>query len=90
MGGFPSWPSFWNTLYRAGRDHCNADMMSRLPDMGELCRGYRVGVKIEVTMWGCNFCVRKQDKFEKEVDDVVPLVVRDNFISLNILVTKKW
>ena len=32
-------------LYRAGRDH--ADGMSRLPDMVELCRGYKAGVKIE-------------------------------------------
>ena len=31
-------------------------------------------------MWGCRFCVRMQDKwgkFEEEVDDVVPLVVRE-------------
>ena len=31
-------------------------------------------------MWGCHFCVRMQDtwgKFEEEVDDVVPLVVRE-------------
>ena len=34
-------------LYRAGRDHGNVDGMSRLPDMGELCRGYKGGVKIE-------------------------------------------
>ena len=34
-------------LYRAGRDHGNADGMSRLPDMVELCRGYKAGVKIE-------------------------------------------
>ena len=38
-------------LHRAGRDHGNADGMSRLPDMVELCRGYKAGVKIEVTMW---------------------------------------
>ena len=42
-------------LYRAGRDHGNADGMSRLPDMVELCRGYKAGVKIEVTMWGVSF-----------------------------------
>ena len=29
-------------LYRAGRDHSNADGMSRLHDMVELCRGYKV------------------------------------------------
>ena len=34
-------------LYRAGRVHGNADGMSRLPDMVELCRGYKAGVKIE-------------------------------------------
>ena len=39
-------------------------------------------------MWECRFCVRMQDKFEEEVDDVVPLAVWENFISVNILVTK--
>ena len=34
-------------LYRAERDHGNADGMSRLSDMWELCSGYKVGVKIE-------------------------------------------
>ena len=31
-------------------------------------------------MWGCRFCVRMQNKwgkFEEEVDDVVPLAVRE-------------
>ena len=30
-------------------------------------------------MWGCRFCVRMQKwgKLEKEVDDVVPLAVRE-------------
>ena len=68
-------------LYRAGRDHGNADGMSRLPDMVELCRGYKAGVKIEeLPCGGCRFCVRMQDKwgkFEEEVDDVVPLAVRE-------------
>ena len=53
-------------LHRPGRDHGNADGMSRLPDMVELCRGYKAGVKIEVTMWGCQFNVRMQDKLEEE------------------------
>ena len=68
-------------LYRAGRDHGNADGMSRLPDMVELCRGYKAGVKIEeLPCGGCRFCGRMQDKwgrFEEEVDDVVPLAVRE-------------
>ena len=34
-------------LYRAGRDHGNAHGMSWLPDMGELCRVYKAGVKTE-------------------------------------------
>ena len=33
-------------LYIAGRDHDNADGLSRLPDMGELCKDYESGVKI--------------------------------------------
>ena len=68
-------------LYRAGRDHGNVDGMSRLPDMVELCRGYKAGVKIEeLPCGGCRFCGRMQDKwgkFEEEVDDVVPLAVRE-------------
>ena len=68
-------------LYRAGRDHGNADGMSRLPDMVELCKGYKAGVKIEeLPCGGCRFCVMMQDKcgkFEEEVDDVVPLTVRE-------------
>ena len=55
--------------------------MSRLPDMGELCKGYKAGVKRDdLTMWGCCFCVRVQDKwvkFVEEVDDVVPLAPND-------------
>ena len=40
-------------LYRAGRDHGNADGMSRLP---ELCMGYKTGVKIEeLPCGGCRF-----------------------------------
>ena len=34
-------------LYRAGRDHGNADGMSPLPDMVELCRGYKAGEQTE-------------------------------------------
>ena len=78
-------------MYRAGRHHGKADGMSWLPDMGVLCRGYRAVVKIEeLPRAGCHFCVRMLDKFQEKVDDVVPLAVQDNFISLNILVIKKW
>ena len=34
-------------LYRAGRDHGNADGMSRVPYVVELCMGYKAGVKME-------------------------------------------
>ena len=39
-------------LYKAGRDRGIADGMSRLPDMGELCRGYKTGVNIEELPYG--------------------------------------
>ena len=39
-------------LYRVGMDHGNADGMSRLADMVELCRGYKAGVKLEELPWG--------------------------------------
>ena len=59
-------------LYRAGRDHGNADKMPHLPDMVELCRGYKAGIKIEeLPCVGCRFCstflsdvLRKQRSLE--------------------------
>ena len=39
-------------LYRAGRDHCNAHGISRLPDMVDLCRGYKAGVKKKILCGG--------------------------------------
>ena len=79
QGGLRNWKNNdMELLYRAGRDHGNAYGMSRLPDMVELCRGYKGGSKSRrVTMWGCRFCVRLQAKFEEEVNDLVPLAVRE-------------
>ena len=42
-------------LYRAGRDHGDADGISRLPGMGELCSGYKAEVKIEKIPCGVSF-----------------------------------
>ena len=46
---------YMELLYRVGRDHGNADGMSRLPDMVELCRGYKEVVKIEELPCGVSF-----------------------------------
>ena len=48
-------------LYRAGRDHGNAYGMFRLPDMVELCRGYKAGVKIEELPCGGGVSVLCED-----------------------------
>jgi hypothetical protein len=67
-------------LHRAGRHHGNADVLSRTGDLEEACDCYRAGS--DPTMLpcgGCNYCTRvhKQwQRFDDDVDDVVPLAVR--------------
>ena len=62
--------------HRAGRDHGNADALSRLVDQGQ-CREYRVGTRLDqLPCGGCTYCKRAQDNwgsFCEQVDEVVPL-----------------
>ena len=66
--------------FRPGREHGNADGLSRIPMKHRLCRDYKPGVELEqLPCGGCKFCTRIQEKwgaFEEEVDDVVPLAIR--------------
>jgi predicted aspartyl protease len=65
--------------YRAGRDHGNADALSRLP-REEGCMDFRAGVRLgELPCGGCKYCTRAQDNwgaFLENVDDAVPLVAQ--------------
>ena len=63
--------------HRAGKDHVNADGLSRIPDAVDLCNCYLIGSRVEyLPCGGCKFCVRAHgqwDRFRNDVDDVVPL-----------------
>ena len=66
--------------HRAGVKHCNADGLSRIPEELDQCSCYEAGKDVtSLPCGGCAYCIKlhsQWDKFEKEVDYVVPLVVR--------------
>ena len=67
-------------VYRPGKDHVNADGLSRIPDPLVQCTYYSYGYDVQdLPCRGCNYCVRANeqwDRFHDEVDDIVPLAVR--------------
>ena len=67
-------------LHRSGRKHTNADGLSRIPDRLPQCNCYEEGKEIKtLPCGGCSFCQRCQlqwERFELDVDDVVPIAVR--------------
>ena len=68
-------------VYRPGKQHVNADALSRLSDERNDCPEYRPGRDISTlpcSRFGeeCRYCRRAHDqwtRFEEEVDDVIPL-----------------
>ena len=66
--------------HRSGTKHCNADGMSRIPEK-DTCDCYVAGQRVEtLPCGGCDYCQRVHTqwaRFEDEVDDVVPITVRD-------------
>ena len=67
-------------VHRPGKDHVNADGLSRIPDPLLQCNYYSYGCDVQdLTCGGCKYCVRANeqwDRFHEEVDDIVPLAVR--------------
>ena len=67
-------------VHRPGKDHVNADGLSRIPDPLVQCNYYSYGCDVQdLPCGGCKYCVRANeqwDRFHEEVDDIVPLVVR--------------
>lgn len=65
--------------HRKGKDHVNADALSRLPDQLEdyRCPNYKVRVPLgDLPCGGCNYCRRCHqiwEKFLNDVDDAIPL-----------------
>jgi hypothetical protein len=86
--------------HRSGKNHSNADALSRIPDSLHLCQKYRSGIKLSQLPCGCcHFCTRAKQQwstFEDDIDYVVPLTVRsiNNLDSIplglsDILVTEE-
>ena len=66
-------------VHRKGKEHANADALSRLPDDIPRCDCYRAGSEVaSLPCGGCKYCSRAHQqwaRFEDDVDDVVPLAV---------------
>ena len=66
-------------IHRPGVKHQNADGLSRIPH-GPVCDCYEAGKEpTSLPCGGCDYCVRvhqQWDRFERDVDDVVPLAIR--------------
>ncbi len=63
--------------HRPGKNHGNADALSRKPGAASECNHYKLGLELqELPCQGCNYCQkahRNWSEFASEVDDVVPL-----------------
>ena len=67
-------------VHRPGKDHVNADGLSRIPDPRVQCNYYSYGCDVQdLPCGGCKYCVRANeqwDRFHDEVDDIVPIATR--------------
>lgn len=71
-------------IHRPGREHVNADSLSRIPDTLDPCPNYTGNVKLEdlpcySKVNPCKFCTRAEKQWSKwldNVDYVVPLSIR--------------
>ena len=78
-------------IHRSGKQHGNADGLSRIPDEEQFCDCYSAGV--DPTMLpcysdACTFCPRAHkewSRFEEDVDDAVPLAVK-SICSANVCI----
>ena len=68
------------SVHRPGKDHVNADGLSRIPDPLVQCNYYSYGCDVQdLPCGGCKYCVRANEQWDRvheEVDDIVPLAVR--------------
>ena len=67
-------------IHRKGAEHVNADALSRIKDLLEKCDCYGAGQRLgDIPCGGCHYCKRAHKqwaRFNDDVDDVVPLVIR--------------
>ena len=66
--------------HRPGKQHANADSLSRIPQSEDFCNCYEAGIDpSSLPCGGCKFCTKVHNqwaRFEQEVDDVIPLAIR--------------
>ena len=66
--------------HRPGVQHVNADALSRMPTKDQLCNCYEAGKEVQgLPCGGCAYCHKlhnQWERFQSEVDYVVPLAVR--------------
>ena len=67
--------------HRPGKQHQNADALSRIPVKEVVCRNYQHEIPLsELPCGGCKYCCRMHanwNSFESQVDDVVELISGD-------------
>ena len=72
-------------VHRSGEKHTNADALSRIPEEEPQCVWYRAHIPLDcLPCGGCTYCTqthKKWSRFEEDVDDVIPLVVREITLS---------
>ncbi len=65
--------------HRPGKQHANADGLSRIPDTVDFCECYEAGTQpSQLPCGGCPYCTwihHQWSKFEDNVDDVIPLSI---------------
>ena len=67
-------------MHRKGQKHGNADALSRRPGEEPFCRYFKGDVQLTALPCGgckyCERCHREWKRFEDEVDDVAPMIIR--------------
>ena len=71
--------------HRPGKQHGNADGLSRIPD--DYCNCYEAGINVSsLPCGGCKFCTKVHNQwaqFLEEVDDVIPLAVHTASLDMS-------
>lgn len=74
--------------HRPGSKHSNADGLSRIPSATRPCNCYEAGRDLDsLPCGGCRHCARLHEqwhRFEMDVDDVVPMALREEATSMSV------
>ena len=65
-------------VHRKGKNHTNADSLSRIPQIDPVCNCYFAGCSVsDLPCEGCKYCTRIHNQWARFEDDVIPLAVRE-------------